>query len=482
MSRCFPFPPPGYEKKARNDDVDLLTKEKHKEKKLKKKDKEKREGKDKKDKERSTDKQREKKDRKEKHKDKTKDKDKNNNSDKRIEERTESSNGEKLGEISEQAQVLNDSKFTEELHRRIRDDRVAGNHMVETFIATNQRGIEGMGRAVEKVIEKRTDGKEKNKEKDGDDRRGGEHKERDERRGTGNEICQNLIDTDQRRIAGPGMGRPMEKDAVKRVEGKERNKEKRGEDKKGDKHRDRDREEKRSRGKDKDRDRGKEKEKEKVKEKGENKHKEEDKSRESVKEHADMLNIRPLYPPKDSEKAGTEGNLKKRKHFETNGFVHENEMRPNKFPRPASSSYVSMENGSKLESRQIAMQSTSDSQVVTDSRKVEIKKEHKVNGIIEAQPPLVNARPSFALNASENGEASTRLPPHPDSKYLSQILTVPKMGEWSDFDDQAWLFSHNNLCSKPKVSVEVGETPQVWAEALRIDSADVCALPYVIPY
>ncbi|OMO88538.1 hypothetical protein COLO4_20222 [Corchorus olitorius] len=26
MSRCFPFPPPGYEKKARTDDADLLKK------------------------------------------------------------------------------------------------------------------------------------------------------------------------------------------------------------------------------------------------------------------------------------------------------------------------------------------------------------------------------------------------------------------------------------------------------------------------
>jgi hypothetical protein len=26
MSRCFPFPPPGYEKKARSDDFDLLKK------------------------------------------------------------------------------------------------------------------------------------------------------------------------------------------------------------------------------------------------------------------------------------------------------------------------------------------------------------------------------------------------------------------------------------------------------------------------
>ena len=26
------------------------------------------------------------------------------------------------------------------------------------------------------------------------------------------------------------------------------------------------------------------------------------------------------------------------------------------------------------------------------------------------------------------------------------------------------------------------ETPQVWAEALQVDSADIYALPYVIPY
>ncbi|KAJ6959543.1 LOW QUALITY PROTEIN: hypothetical protein NC653_037785 [Populus alba x Populus x berolinensis] len=36
MSRCFPFPPPGYEKKARSDDFDLLKKE-DKEKKNKEK-------------------------------------------------------------------------------------------------------------------------------------------------------------------------------------------------------------------------------------------------------------------------------------------------------------------------------------------------------------------------------------------------------------------------------------------------------------
>lgn len=63
MSRCFPFPPPGYEKKIRTDEADPLVKDKYKEKKHKK-DKEKREGKEKKSKDRSKDKQKERKEKK----------------------------------------------------------------------------------------------------------------------------------------------------------------------------------------------------------------------------------------------------------------------------------------------------------------------------------------------------------------------------------------------------------------------------------
>ncbi|CAO2831366.1 unnamed protein product [Amaranthus hypochondriacus] len=78
MSRCFPFPPPGYERKTKTDHSDLLKKEKSKEKKHKKekKDKEKKEGKEKREKERSDEKHREKKDKKEKSRDKRKDREK----------------------------------------------------------------------------------------------------------------------------------------------------------------------------------------------------------------------------------------------------------------------------------------------------------------------------------------------------------------------------------------------------------------------
>lgn len=89
MSRCFPFPPPGYEKKARIENEDLLKKEKEKEKKHKKekkdkdkdKDKEKREKKEKKEKDKSDGKHKDKKDKKEKHRDKKKEKDRDKEKD-----------------------------------------------------------------------------------------------------------------------------------------------------------------------------------------------------------------------------------------------------------------------------------------------------------------------------------------------------------------------------------------------------------------
>lgn len=72
-------------------------------------------------------------------------------------------------------------------------------------------------------------------------------------------------------------------------------------------------------------------------------------------------------------------------------------------------------------------------------------------------------------------------PPHPDTKYLSRILTVPKLDQWCGDDNQEWLFNSKEgpTCKKPPT-----EDPQVqvWSEAKHIESVDVCALPYVIPY
>ncbi|XP_022871755.1 glutamic acid-rich protein-like isoform X2 [Olea europaea var. sylvestris] len=168
MSRCFPFPPLGYEREHRPEDLDAWKEENHKEKKQKKekKDKERREGKGKRGKERSDKKHGEKKDQKEKHKDKKekhrvkkkeknreKDKEKNSISDEsnvaeKLEESSEDmlhskghskvkssftdeakhatlfldQNGGKLIQSSLLLQGTEMSKFVQELDRRIRDD------------------------------------------------------------------------------------------------------------------------------------------------------------------------------------------------------------------------------------------------------------------------------------------------------------------------------------------------------------------------
>lgn len=112
-------------------------------------------------------------------------------------------------------------------------------------------------------------------------------------------------------------------------------------------------------------------------------------------------------------------------------------------------------------------------------------KDRKINGIIEAPSLSVSpAKPSSkAAQAVPVAEASVR-PPHPDSRYLSQVYFVPKVDEVPDSDNQDWLFGCSDTKSKkPKVeSSVVEETPEVWSEALRIESADIHALPYVIPY
>ena len=142
-----------------------------------------------------------------------------------------------------------------------------------------------------------------------------------------------------------------------------------------------------------------------------------------------------------------------------------------------------MENGRTLEPCQTSIPYISDKPGGAISVKLD-SKEHKKNGIIEAKPSSVSpVKPtSAAAQIDPFAEASMR-PPHPDSRYLSEVYMVPKMDELSD-DDQDWLFGCSDAKSKkPKVeSSQDEETAQVWSEALRIESADVCALPYVIPY
>ncbi|KAH7838496.1 hypothetical protein Vadar_027271 [Vaccinium darrowii] len=508
MSRCFPFPPPGYEKKTTLDDTDLLTKEKHKEKRHKK-DKEKREGKErKKDRERSEGQAKEKKERKEKHKDRNdKDRDKKSNLvETDIVRPLEGQNGEKHGSKCPESGGTVDSKFLLELGKRIKDGGGAReNQMFQSITVTYQKSGELPCRVVEINIAKSTEAKETyGNKKDSDRNINGQRKQVEARgmengclRGFNveNGVVQGFSRTDQKRVGG--VAGPVDKDVKTQMEGKKKHKHKDGERQK-------------SRDKPDYEDRTKEKEKEaKVKEKEPNK--KQPTFQESNKHGTDSPDLMPSHLLKDGNKNSTYHiNLGKRKEPEMNGFSHDDGIRPNKLPRLISSSHQFVENGRKLELCQSALQLACERQAASNDQKVEGKissspqilqngrklepkptaignrtnKDAMAHGLIEAQKPNASfSKPSSTARAKEKVKDSVKLP-HPDSKYLSEILNVPKVAEWSDFDNQEWLFSSNNLhAEKPNAPpIGVDGTPQVWAQALRIESMDVTALPYVIPF
>ncbi|KAL2343367.1 hypothetical protein Fmac_004652 [Flemingia macrophylla] len=558
MSRCFPFPPPGYVKKA-TDEGDLLRKEKQKEKKHKKdkRDKEKRESKEKREKEGRDGKHKEKKDkkekRKEKKKDRDKDKDKSKDRDKskistaddkgfprqaegpnaskihqkeikqddkkgilfenRLTKQYTDNNGEKAREKNHLVEDNKESKFLLEFDRRIRvGDGGASNQLVHKFTNTDHRKDEGSVRLVAKGGGTWPDGNEKLKDKVPDAKKMDGREIQAEGRPIGNATVQNHTGNLHPRVDGIPklMGKYFERNSEATIEGKEKVKEKKDEqkektkekaegkvkekkdeakekvkEKKDDKRRDKKKDkekEKKGHGKDKDRDKEKKKE-EKAKEHSELKTTEQSRLKESNKIGIVDSSFLTQLSMNNPENAVSGVNLKKRKDSESNGVPHVYDNRPNKLPR-LSSTHPFSENGKILETCQISIPNASHRPGVAASVKVE-NKECKINGFVEAQPFAASSNKTHTATvpALLVNESSAK-PPHPDTKYLSQVYSVPKVEHWSDFDDHEWLFGSNVSHERKSVfgSSEVGETPQVWAEALHIEQADVFALPYVIPY
>ncbi|TKY47826.1 myb protein X [Spatholobus suberectus] len=527
MSRCFPFPPPGYEKKVRTDDVDLLKKEKHREKKHKKekRDKEKKESKEKRDKEGRDGKHKEKKDKKEKHREKKKDKDKDRDKDKsktsaaiekefpgqaqgpnagklhqkeikpndkkgvlledKLTKQYANNNGEKVRENNHLAEENKDSKFLLELDRRIRDDDGgAENQLVQKFTTAEHRTDEGAVRLLAKGSGTWPwpDAKERLQYKGIDTRKVDKRGIWAESRPIGNATVQNYAGNFH--LKADEMPKPFEKNFDKpleaTVEGKERVKEKK-DDKQGDKKKNK---EKGKKGHGKDKDRNKEKKKEeKAKENAEHENRvQQNKLKENSKAGKLSSNSFTQVSRNSHENSSVGENPKKRKDIESNGIMHATDSWPSKLSKPSPSHLP--ENGRILEPCQISLLNMSDRLGAASKVKVD-NKDRRINGIIEALPSAVSSNKT--LTATEPADPVSKAPakpPHPDTKYISQVYSVPKADGWSDFDDQEWLFgSSQSQERKPAVkSSEAGDTLQVWAEAVHIEPADIFALPYVIPY
>lgn len=145
-----------------------------------------------------------------------------------------------------------------------------------------------------------------------------------------------------------------------------------------------------------------------------------------------------------------------------------------------------MENGRILDPSQTPSQFLLDRWDSPDALKAEIK-ENKVNGIVDTKPDPISTIHPLPEKSLEDllAEAAARSP-HPDSKYLDELLAVPKLEELPELErDDDWLFASRR--QKPKKeeggsSKVEEETPRIWDKAVYLESADIVALPYVVPF
>ncbi|KAK9062532.1 hypothetical protein SSX86_019719 [Deinandra increscens subsp. villosa] len=481
MSRCFPFPPPGYERKLH--DTDLLRKEKRKEKKHKKdkKDGEKRDGKEKREEKKH-------KDKKDKYREKKKDKEK------RVDQHFESQNGGTLLQNIEHNKQKDGSLDHKKSSLQPRNGGHNGGH--KELLVRKEEYVQPWAQN-EKLLVNRIKTEDIDNSKFAQDlvRRIIEEKR------TGSlqsslESRKSSVDQGQTpKKNGQGIN---DKSIVNRmsmvqnmIDGKKTH--------------------------------------EKVKQKIELAKADGDKNKHlKNSETVGLLNNSSTC---NTPKVGIQhsvSELKKRKDMETNGFSHENEPRPNKTARPTSSTLS--ENGRKQDFLQNQELSQPGKSSKVDS------KERKVNGTYSSQPmplifkkppiatadhilvkptsarsspvnsghipsqplpvpktrpptsvpnhitnqplPISSTKPSQPLPRSKRKESIR--PPHPDTKYLKQILMVPELDQWSGLDNQEWLFSSKEY---PHFQEKTdNKEVEVWSEAKQLESVDVYALPYVIPY
>ncbi|KAF8105638.1 hypothetical protein N665_0157s0205 [Sinapis alba] len=471
MSRCFPFPPPGYEKKITTHETDPLIKENYKEKKHKNdKDKEKKEGKEKKSRDRSKEKHKE---RKEKHKDR-KDKEKDKEKCKPLEEKkaevlTNSGNREKLVTNAVQNNINRESKYVQELARRIRyDEEATGSQSAQKI--TNPKGIPGEAFPNSSFCPVQ----------ETNDKRISTQKNFAVAKSSENAVARESFGADQKRPEA--MGKPMEdRDQARHMESSEIGHRKEGaamSDKEWVKKHEA-----------KDKDKNKEKKTVSI-----NKtHLEKPRLIEGPKLNErgkDSLDIRNGRPPDNSRASVknliTEGSLGKRMDLDTNGLLSENGTKPNKLQRHSASVSSSVENGRTLGTHRSPPIPAYEVQGTTCKPEV---KECKINGFVSSGEKEKVCSPSplaaaMKVKVKEDGEASPK-PPHPDLKYLDQILSVPKRDLFVEVDnDEEWLYVPLGVKLKKArtYSPESSESLQVWNQAFKIESADILALPYVVPF
>eukprot|EP00252_Welwitschia_mirabilis_P009848 TRINITY_DN2273_c0_g1_i2.p1 TRINITY_DN2273_c0_g1~~TRINITY_DN2273_c0_g1_i2.p1 ORF type:complete len:620 (+),score=157.15 TRINITY_DN2273_c0_g1_i2:474-2333(+) len=68
------------------------------------------------------------------------------------------------------------------------------------------------------------------------------------------------------------------------------------------------------------------------------------------------------------------------------------------------------------------------------------------------------------------------------SSDIFNSLPVPKFQEWSDFDDQSWLFPTEKTLRKSDLNLNADAPVKVWDKSIPIPSVNLHALPFVVPF
>jgi hypothetical protein len=105
--------------------------------------------------------------------------------------------------------------------------------------------------------------------------------------------------------------------------------------------------------------------------------------------------------------------------------------------------------------------------------------QHSYNNGVTGSRYSEEQMPSVSSSGYESSKAYLKQP-HPDINYLSQVHCIPSTQDFSEYIDQDWLFSVDHVWQKT-VTFKTAESRQVWSDAQLIDTADVIAMPYVVP-
>nr|CAB3483584.1 unnamed protein product [Digitaria exilis] len=169
-----------------------------------------------------------------------------------------------------------------------------------------------------------------------------------------------------------------------------------------------------------------------------------------------------------NENKYTSDDRKKRKDFDTTNSQHELNMKTTKLPRV----FPTKDEQICRHSQQTAPYSSTK---LLCPNACETDRNNTVTGSRCSEENIA----SVSSSGCKNNKGYLKRP-HSDTKYLSQLYSIPSVQDFSDYIDQGWLFSQDRDGRKP-AALEAAESDQVWSDARLIDIADVIALPYVVP-